>query len=193
AFRAAELEKPIVMMKVGTSALAAEIARTHTGALVGDDRLVDTALRQWGVVRVHSLEELAVTAGLLAHNGALPPGGLGVVSISGGACDIIADRAELVGLPLPALADSTRSRLAEAIPDYVTPRNPLDITGAASENPQLFADALAAIADDPDVAAVAPVHILPSAGRAQRFHPRLELLCPPLRPCAPRLLVDPSS
>jgi acyl-CoA synthetase (NDP forming) len=85
AARAAELEKPIVMMKVGTSALAAEIALTHTGALVGDDRLVDAALRQWGVVRVHSLEELAITAGLLARTGALPPGGLGVVSISGGA------------------------------------------------------------------------------------------------------------
>ena len=52
AARAAELEKPIVMMKVGTSALAAEIALTHTGALVGDDRLVDAALRQSGVVRV---------------------------------------------------------------------------------------------------------------------------------------------
>jgi Acyl-CoA synthetase (NDP forming) len=48
----AELEKPIVMLKVGTSALAAEIALTHTGALVGDDRLVDAALRQLGVVRV---------------------------------------------------------------------------------------------------------------------------------------------
>ena len=55
AARAADLEKPIGMMKVGTSALAAEIALTHTGALVGDDLLVDTALRQWGVVRVHSL------------------------------------------------------------------------------------------------------------------------------------------
>jgi acyl-CoA synthetase (NDP forming) len=193
AFRAAELEKPIVMMKVGTSALAAEIARTHTGALVGDDRLVDTALRQWGVIRVHSLEELAVTAGLLAHTGPLPHGGLGVVSISGGACDIVADRAELVGLPLPALAEATRARLAAAIPEYVTPRNPLDITGAASENPQLFADALAAIADDPEVAAVAAVHILPSPGRAERFEPRLQLIAPALRSAVPGFLVDPVS
>ena len=193
AARAAELEKPIVMMKVGTSALAAEIALTHTGALVGDDRLVDTALRQWGVVRVHSLEELAITAGLLARTGPLSPGGLGVVSISGGACDIIADRAELVGLPLPALAETTQARLKELIPEYVTPRNPLDITGAASENPQLFADALRAMADDPSVAAVAAVHILPSEGRAERFKPRLELIAPALSAAEHGFLVDPIS
>jgi acetate---CoA ligase (ADP-forming) len=193
AARAAELEKPIVMMKVGTSALAAEIALTHTGALVGDDRLVDTALRQCGVVRVRSLEELAITAGLLAQTGPLSQGGLGVVSISGGACDIIADRAELVGLPLPALAGATRSRLKELIPEYVTPRNPLDITGAASENPQLFADALRTIADDPSVAAVAAVHILPSEGRAERFKPRLELIAPALAAGEHGFLVDPIS
>jgi acyl-CoA synthetase (NDP forming) len=192
--RAAVLEKPIVMMKVGTSPLAAEIALTHTGALVGDDRVVDTALRQWGVIRVQSLEELAVTAGLLAHTGPLPPGGLGVVSISGGACDIIADSAEVVGLPLPTLAASTQTRLAEFLPDFGALRNPLDITGAASENPPLFGDALAGIADDPAVAVLAAVYILPTQGRAERFAPRLEQIARGLRAAGDRgILVAPTS
>jgi acyl-CoA synthetase (NDP forming) len=194
AARAAELEKPIVMMKVGTSSLAAEIARTHTGALVGDDRLVDAALRQWGIVRVQSLEELAVTAGLLARTGPLPPGGLGVVSISGGACDVIADRGEVLGLPLPELAETTRGRLAGLLPEYVTPRNPLDITGAASESPQLFADALAALADDPSVAVLAAVFVLPTEGRAARFAPRLALMGQGLRAAGDRgFLVAPTA
>jgi acyl-CoA synthetase (NDP forming) len=194
AARAAELEKPIVMMKVGTSALAAEIALTHTGALVGDDRLFDTALRQSGVIRVHSLEELAITAGLLARTGPLPPGGLGVVSISGGACDIIADRAEIVGLPVPVLDGTTQARLSELLPGYGTLRNPLDITGAASQNPQLFADALEAIADDPSVAALAAVHILPTEARAARFKPTLEVIARGLRAAGDRgFLVAPTS
>jgi acetate---CoA ligase (ADP-forming) len=192
--RAAALEKPIVMMKVGTSSLAAEIALTHTGALVGDDRVVDAALRQAGVIRVHSLEELAVTAGLLAHTGPLPPGGLGVVSISGGACDIIADSAEVVGLPLPELAPSTQARLEEVLPDFGTLRNPLDITGAASENPALFGDALEAIAGDPSVAALAAVYILPTEGRAARFAPRLEQIARGLRAAGNRgILVAPTA
>jgi acyl-CoA synthetase (NDP forming) len=194
AARAAELEKPIVMMKVGTSTLAAEIARTHTGALVGDDRLVDAALRQWGIVRVQSVEELAVTAGLLARTGPLPAGGLGVVSISGGACDIIADRGEAFGLPLPELAETTQARLAEFLPTYVTPRNPLDITGAASESPQLFADALAALADDPAVAVLAAVYVLPTEGRAARFAPRLAPIAQGLRVAGDRgFLVAPTA
>jgi acetate---CoA ligase (ADP-forming) len=194
AARAAALEKPIVMMKVGTSSLAAEIALTHTGALVGDDRVVDAALRQAGVIRVHSLEELAVTAGLLARTGPLPSGGLGVVSISGGACDIIADSAEAIGLPLPALAQSTQSRLEELLPDFGALRNPLDITGAASENPPLFGDALEAIADDPSVAALAAVYILPTEGRAARFAPRLEQIARGLRAAGDRgILVAPTA
>ncbi len=190
--RAAALEKPIVMMKVGTSALAAEIALTHTGALVGDDRLVDAALRQWGVVRVHSLEELAVTAGLLARTGPLREGGLGVVSISGGACDIVADRAEILGVPLPPLAETTQARIHEVVPDYVTLRNPLDVTGAASDNPQLFASAVEAFAADPAIAAVAAVHIVPSKGR-ERFKPRLEVIAKALHSAGRRgFLVDPT-
>ena len=191
AARAAELEKPIVMMKVGTSALAAEIALTHTGALVGDDRIVDAALRQFGVVRVHSLEQLAITAGLLARTGPLPPGGLGVVSISGGACDIIADRADLTGVPLEPLAETTQARLTELLPSYGTLRNPLDITGAASEAPQLFADSLAALADDPSVAILVAIHVLPTEERAARFRPRLEVIARGLRAAGSRgILVD---
>ena len=188
--RAAELAKPIVMLKVGTSALAAEIALTHTGALVGDDRLVDTALRQLGIVRVDSIEQLAMTAGLLARTGPLPAGGLGVVSISGGACDIIADRAEVVGVPLEPLAETTRARLASVLASYGTLRNPLDITGAASANPQIFADALAAFADDPSVAVLAAIHVLPTEERA-RYRPTIEVIASGLRAAGSRgLLVD---
>ena len=188
--RAAELEKPIVMLKVGTSALAAEIALTHTGALVGDDRLVDAALRQLGIVRVDSIEQLAMTAGLLARTGPLPPGGLGVVSISGGACDIIADRAEIAGVPLEALAETTQARLSRVLASYGTLRNPLDITGAASENPQIFADALAAVADDPSVAILAAIHVLPTEERA-RYRSRIEVIASGLRAAGSRgLLVD---
>ena len=191
AARAAELEKPIVMMKVGTSALAAEIALTHTGALVGDDRIVDAALRQLGIVRVHSLEQLAITAGLLARTGPLPPGGLGVVSISGGACDIIADQAELAGVALEPLAETTQARLSQVLASYGTMRNPLDITGAASENPQIFADALSALAGDPSVAILAAIHVLPTAERAARFRPRLEVIATGLQVAGKRgILVD---
>ncbi|WP_279582256.1 hypothetical protein [Fodinicola feengrottensis] len=80
--------KPIVAMKIGSSQLASQTARAHTGALVGDDDVVSAAFRQLGVVRVRSLEDLIITAGLLASVGSLPGRRLGVVTPSGGGSEI---------------------------------------------------------------------------------------------------------
>ncbi len=189
--RAAELGKPVVVLKVGSSELAADIARSHTGALVGDDRLVDAALRQFGVIRVRSLEQLVVTAGLLSRTGPLGPGSLGVVSMSGGACDLVADRAEASGVSLPPLADATRTRLAEFLPEFCTLRNPLDATGAASAQPELFRDSISAIADDPSIAIVAAIHVLPTDERGESIKERLRIVAPALADSAtPAVLVD---
>lgn len=178
AARAAELRKPLVVLKVGTSELAAEIARSHTGALVGDDRLVDAAFRQFGVIRVHSLEQLVITAGLLARTGQLAPGGLGIVSMSGGACDLVADRADAVGLRLPEFCDSTRARGAEVLSAFGTMRNPLDATGAASSNPAIFRDLVSAVAADEGISLVAAVHVLPTPERGEVIKERLRIHAP---------------
>jgi acetate---CoA ligase (ADP-forming) len=189
--RAAELGKPVVVLKVGSSELAADIARSHTGALVGDDRLVDAALRQFGVIRVRSLEQLVVTAGLLSRTGPLGPGSLGVVSMSGGACDLVADRAEASVVSLPPLADATRTRLAEFLPEFCTLRNPLDATGAASARPELFRDSISAITDDPSIAIVAAIHVLPTDERGESIKERLRIVAPALADSAtPAVLVD---
>ena len=47
-----------VALKVGRSDTARHTAQAHTGALVGDDAVMDAAFRQLGVVRVRSLEAL---------------------------------------------------------------------------------------------------------------------------------------
>jgi acyl-CoA synthetase (NDP forming) len=157
--RAAELGKPVVMLKPGRSALAASVIATHTGALAGDDRMVAAALRQAGVIRVESLEDLVTTAGLLASVGRRPGGKLGVVSISGGACDLVADAAAAAGTPLALLTDETALRLRGT--PGVAAHNPYDVTGAAVAGAELMTDAVLAVADDPEVALVAVVDVLP--------------------------------
>jgi acyl-CoA synthetase (NDP forming) len=87
--RALAAGKPVVALKVGRSALARHTAQAHTGALAGDDGVIDTVFRQLGVVRVRSVEDLIITAGLLAA-GPLPGPRIGVVTPSGGASEIIA-------------------------------------------------------------------------------------------------------
>lgn len=162
--RAAAAGKAVVVLKAGSSELSARTAAAHTGALVGDDRVVDAVFRRDGIIRVDSIEDMMITAGLAAHTGPLDRPGVGVVSISGGACDILADRAHDVGLELPAFAAGTEKALAAVMPDYGTVHNPLDVTGAAIIDPGLFTSAITTIADDPDVGVVAVINSLPGVG-----------------------------
>lgn len=124
--RALAAGKAIVVLKAGRTPAGQKAALAHTGAVAGDEAVVDAALRQSGVVRVRSLEELLVTAGLLARGLRLKGARMAVVTASGGACDIIADRASDEGLEMPAFAPATKAELEAYLPGFATVQNPLD-------------------------------------------------------------------
>jgi len=173
--RAATKKKAIVMLKAGATELTAQVAAAHTGALVGNDAVFDAACRQLGVLRVHTLEDLVITAGLLAHTGPLRAPGVGIVSISGGACTLIADRAEAHGVSLPALSAATRAALREAVPGPGDALNPFDITGLAVRDPALFERVLTALGDDPAIGFVGCVYSMPWNDKWQQV-PAIEVI-----------------
>ncbi|AMK25596.1 acetate--CoA ligase family protein [Sphingobium sp. TKS] len=147
--------KPIVLLKVGVGELAAQVAQAHTGALVGDNRVFDAVCRDLGIIRVDTIEQLLQTANLIGHTGVLGEGGFAAASMSGGACEMIADLGEAQGVPFAALAADTTRQLAATLPAYASTHNPLDVTGGVLANLQAFEDALATIGQDPSVALVA--------------------------------------
>jgi acyl-CoA synthetase (NDP forming) len=163
---AARAGKPVVALKIGTSAIASHTAQAHTGALVGDDRVIDAAFRRLGVVRVHSLEDLIITAGLLAEVGRVDGRRIGVVTPSGGASEIIADRAGQEGLELPEFTPETVARLKGLLPEFATPANPLDVTGYVVVDRTLLGRALDVVADDPGIDAVLLLSDLPRTAPA---------------------------
>ena len=61
--RAAGAGKAIVVLKAGSSPLSARTAAAHTGALVGDDRVIDAVFADLGIIRVDSIEDMLITAG----------------------------------------------------------------------------------------------------------------------------------
>ena len=127
--RADRAGKPIVALKVGSSAAGRQAALAHTGSIAGDDAVVDAALRQLNVIRVTSIEAL-LTTGALLGSGRRPEGRrMGVLTASGGACDIIADRAAAQGIEIPAFAPATAAAIAPHLPAFAQVRNPLDVTG----------------------------------------------------------------
>lgn len=161
--------KPVVLLKVGTSEATARAAQAHTGSLVGDDRVFDALCRKLGLSRVHSLEELIVTADLFARLGPVEAEGLALTAMSGGMCEIMTDQADAEGIEIAPLAAATLARLREALPPFATPANPLDITGAAMLQPDLIPTALAALASDTSVGALGFVFDAPLKDDARGF------------------------
>ena len=143
--------KPIVALKVGRSQLGAQAALAHTGALVGDNAVNAAAFDQMGVARVTSVEDLIITAGLFASVGSLAGNRMGVVTPSGGASEVIADRSEDEGIVLPPFAPDTIAALSEIVPSFATPQNPLDVTGYVVIDRTLTRRALTVVAEDPGI------------------------------------------
>ncbi len=144
--------KPVVVIKVGASEATARSAIAHTGALVGDDRVFDGLCRQYGVIRVHAIEDLLTTADIAARTGLLQPGGLAIVSNSGGVCEIAADAAARHGVGLPEIDAGTVEAMRDAIPGFATPGNPLDLTGAIT--PEQCRTVTSLMAAQPGIAAM---------------------------------------
>ena len=169
AARALDAGKAVVVLKAGRSELAARTAAAHTGALVGDDATVAAVFRDLGIIRVDTIEDLLVTAGAAAQLGRLRTSGVGVVSISGGACDIIADLAEDVGMPLPSISAATVDALEQVMPAFGSVQNPLDVTGAAVTDPTLNTSCIEAMGNDPDVGVVMGVYRIPWQAHEEPF------------------------
>ncbi len=148
---AAERRKPLVILKVGRSEGGRRAAQAHTGSLVGSDAIADAIMRQYGVVRVDNLDEMNETLAVF-HAKRLPRGsGVGAIFSSGGACGLVSDVAQSLGIALPPLAPQTVERLQAVIPDFGTVGNPLDVTGQAASRPEITEGAFIAMAEDPNI------------------------------------------
>lgn len=125
---ARDLGKPVVMMKVGRSEVGADAAQSHTASLAGSDAIYDAALRQYGVYRADSVDDmLDATYACAAGGSFMNSGRTGLVTVSGGVGVLMADEAEAQGLDVAPLPESAQAKLKKALP-FAGVRNPVDVT-----------------------------------------------------------------
>jgi acyl-CoA synthetase (NDP forming) len=148
ALEAARLaRKPVVLMKVGRSAVGAAAARSHTASIAGDDRVMEAVLADLGVHRARTTEELLDVC-YVAQKRIYPAGNtLGVVTISGGAGVLMADAAEAVGLPMPEMPAEAQAKLRSLVP-FASPRNPVDCTAQAFNDMAVVGQFAESMAED---------------------------------------------
>lgn len=117
---------PLVAVKVGATAQAADVVRTHTSSLAGSDAALGALLRRLGIARADDLDQLLDTLALLHVHGALPGRRIITASCSGGEAALVADLAPAAGVELPELPEACRAVLGAALGHRVVPANPLD-------------------------------------------------------------------
>ena len=120
----AEAGKPVVVLKVGTSAVAARAALAHTGALVGSDRSFSAVLRHYGAIRVDDASSWVEH--LVAFGANRTPRGtrIGAITASGGEGEHVADVAERIGVPMSDPSPDARRPPARAVPQLRPHREP---------------------------------------------------------------------
>ena len=163
ALRAAR--KPIlVCAPEGRSEAARRSIVAHTGALAGNTALRDAWLRGRGAILVEDPVTMFEAAVLLSFGTRMRTTGVAAALQSGGACTLFAEAAGAQGLALPEFASATKRKLRKALPHFASQNNPLDVTGQAAVETDMFCAALDALAHDPAVGFVA----------FDAFPPRLE-------------------
>jgi acyl-CoA synthetase (NDP forming) len=155
--------KPIVVAKTGRTEAGARAAVSHTAALAGDARLWEAAFRQAGVVMARSGLEMMDAAKALDWQPVPSGPRVGIVTNSGGTGVELADLLADEGLEVPELSPGLQARLAEELPAYASPRNPVDMTPSWARFAALYPLCLEALARSGEVDMVVLVLLQRSA------------------------------
>jgi len=153
--KAREANKAVIVYKAGTGEISGPPALSHTGTLVGSSVAYEAAFRDAGAIIADKLEAVLELASFFAKAGTPVNGNsVGVLSTSGGAGVICADKAERYGVLLPPLAPQTAAALRRVVPDFGSVANPADLTAEALKTSETFGSCLDAFIADPNYSAL---------------------------------------
>jgi len=147
AAREVALSKPIIVLKPGRTAAAARAAASHTGALTGQDDVLDAAFRRCGVVRVNTISEMFYLSEALGKQPRPKGSRLTIVTNAGGPAVLATDALLSDGGQLAELAPGTIEQLSGFLPRHWSHQNPIDVIGDAGA--ERYAKTVDLAANDP--------------------------------------------
>jgi acetyl coenzyme A synthetase (ADP forming)-like protein len=122
-------KKPVILLKAGRTAAGARAARSHTAALAGNDRVYDDILKQSGVVRAYSLNDMLEFARCLPLMPSPKGENVLIITGAGGSGVLLADACVDNGITLMAMPEDLDQAFRKFIPPFGAAGNPVDITG----------------------------------------------------------------
>lgn len=170
--------KPVVIVKVGRTAIGAQAAASHTAALAGNDAVYDAVFREYGVHRARDISEffgIAASASIAT----LPKDrSTGLFTLSGGVGVLMADEAGDAGLDLRPMPEAAQEEIRTWVP-FAAPANPVDITGQVTNDPGLMERTARLMLERGGYASW--IGFLAAAGASAKFWPVVESLAHNLR------------
>lgn len=145
-------QKPVIVLKSGTSQAGAQAASSHTGALAGSDLAYDTAFKQCGIIRARNMTELFDLAVAFAKSPVPKGERVAIVTNSGGPGIIATDNVESKNLKMARFEKETIEELRANLPAEAGIYNPVDVLGDAKADRYRFA--LQKVCEDPNVDSV---------------------------------------
>jgi acetyltransferase len=133
-------KKPIVALKVGRSGAGARAAASHTGSLAVDDKVVDAAFQQAGILRVTNADVMFDLAECFSKLPLSRGRCVAIMSEGGGDNSVAADNAEAHGLTVPVLSRKTQEKIRPFLLKGMPAQNPIDYGGTAEENPHMITE-----------------------------------------------------
>jgi len=115
---AANIGRPVVAYKLGRSAVAADLAMSHVGAMAGEDKVAAALLADCGVARVETLDALLEGVALAGRLPIRAPQDtaprIGVVTTTGGGAAMVVDQLGIRGIDVVAPSEATFRRLNDS-------------------------------------------------------------------------------
>ncbi len=159
ASQALAVRKPVLAVKAGRTESGKKAASSHTGALANPEYIMDGFLKQCGVLRMDSVEEMFDAARALAAQ-PLPKGrNIAVVTNAGGPGILASDALEQQGFKLARFEETTIEKLRALLPEEAACTNPVDMIASATH--ETYRDALDIVLKDANVDGVLLIIVKP--------------------------------
>jgi acetyltransferase len=135
---AANIGKPVVVLKAGKSAAGSRAVASHTASLAGDYTVFSQVLAQHGIAEAKNEYELVNFCEALSCFRHAISGKVGIITVSGGHGALAVDACRAKGLEVPGLSESVQKDLWDALGPSVrviaSLENPIDLTGSATDD-----------------------------------------------------------
>ena len=142
-------KKPLVLTALGRSAAGRRAARAHLGPTPGSHRVVPPPGSR-PILAQTGLEMLDIAKAMTWQP--LPRGArVGVLTGSGGIGAELVDLCVEHGLEVPEISPGLQKRLRPHLPSYASVRNPVDLTPAWADFPEMYPPLMEALLDSDEI------------------------------------------